>query len=932
MGVVFRNGRPFGAAKEDVTVVTNFEDLTNLSNKETNHLYVTTSDSKSYYYDITTQTFKPLTSNMVIPGNEDQIVAANGHGNAKPNSGYLYSKMSSIGENFSSASLLESKLPAMKIELAGTSSTEDYWGNSHSGILAMTWNPLMQLLGDAVKGSPVFSMRGKGIIDIESGNRVYGTDSRSFTSPGVVSHAAMEVYEDTPSPFIANKKMNEDNLIYPYLSFKQSSTLMMTDMALIQAMGGSSLLMDGNIDVRLRGSGVKHGSDYLNFGSTQFWVDPGSIFKMATDDKLDSTYPYTDPTVPEGTTRPLFLMQAGSSISSQILMSTGLPITTDSNPIDDLDDAFINQNRGFFTGRNCGWTDSSSKWVRSKVVAYSTDWSYDIDRITQPTFIIQGQSNVTIGGSGKFGCRICSEGKTMFAVQNLPDTIMGVKIGAGEGAESEWEILQGPDSQQFIKFGAGNKAKLDIAFEPMGINSLKFSPEETCGISFTPKNTDLCCQWGTLDGVIDCSDVYIFNDGLNRIELRDDAVIHMKGTRRKYDQNSYEYTASNSDNVTIITNKDYTGMTVQDLSKEDYENFTKPLQEKSKFSVNKWYYKRGGDIVSTEYYADRYYIVMEGFGWTKDGSSKYYCFHYWDANDYTYNFSTMYSWTDFQNWLHRNYGPNATVTNGVMRYVYSAVGGGYDMYFSGTINNIQQGFNSETQYDLNTVWNDISSSDQSKILKYYTNKENSIVVANDVRTDMKYNTIISAYTYSTGRQNGEDWAAPVQCRPKGPVFQLYDSSNICMRDANVGPSLQYTYMLDNPTETYDFTQSQYEVITQFLNSADYTTFLQNATFESASLDLSEIISLAEGDDEAPGTKLFITYTGKWKTVKNHVDSNGTDPIIEMVGPSELRLYGGATIKAITEWDKTTITFSGTENEGEVSFTIDELRALKNLLT
>jgi hypothetical protein len=48
----------------------------------------------------------------------------------------------------------------------------------------------------------------------------------------------------------------------------------------------------------------------------------------------------------------------------------------------------------------------------------------------------------------------------------------------------------------------------------------------------------------------------------------------------------------------------------------------------------------------------------------------------------------MYNWTDFQNWLHRNYGPNATVTNGVMRYVYSAEGGGYEMYFSGTINNI----------------------------------------------------------------------------------------------------------------------------------------------------------------------------------------------------------------------------------------------------
>jgi len=54
MGVIFRNGRPFGAAKEDATIVTNFEDLTNLPNKETNHIYITTADSKSYYYDVTT--------------------------------------------------------------------------------------------------------------------------------------------------------------------------------------------------------------------------------------------------------------------------------------------------------------------------------------------------------------------------------------------------------------------------------------------------------------------------------------------------------------------------------------------------------------------------------------------------------------------------------------------------------------------------------------------------------------------------------------------------------------------------------------------------------------------------------------------------------------------------------------------------------------
>nr|DAD58846.1 MAG TPA: hypothetical protein [Caudoviricetes sp.] len=33
MGVIFRNGRPFGAAAQDVTLVTNYSDLEELINK-----------------------------------------------------------------------------------------------------------------------------------------------------------------------------------------------------------------------------------------------------------------------------------------------------------------------------------------------------------------------------------------------------------------------------------------------------------------------------------------------------------------------------------------------------------------------------------------------------------------------------------------------------------------------------------------------------------------------------------------------------------------------------------------------------------------------------------------------------------------------------------------------------------------------------------
>jgi len=54
---------------------------------------------------------------------------------------------------------------------------------------------------------------------------------------------------------------------------------------------------------------------------------------------------------------------------------------------------------------------------------------------------------------------------------------------------------------------------------------------------------------------------------------------------------------------------------------------------------------------------------------------------------------------------------------------------------------------------------------------------------------------------------------------------------------------------------------------------------------------------------------------------NEVLSNGTDPVFEMIGSSELRLTNGASIKAETKWDTTFVTFGGTSAEGEVSFTL-----------
>jgi len=253
--------------------------------------------------------------------------------------------------------------------------------------------------------------------------------------------------------------------------------------------------------------------------------------------------------------------------------------------------------------------------------------------------------------------------------------------------------------------------------------------------------------------------MFISTDGLTRVELRDEAIIQMKGAEHKTDCGVEAKTAS--DTFEIVTTTDYTGMTVEDLSENDYKNFQKELDKIAGFSSQKRWNITGGNITSREYYPDRYRITLEGFSRTETGSSRYYCFYYYNRDRYTYTFSTMYNWPEFQEWLHRNYGANATITNGVIKYVYSATGGGYEMYFSGTINNIQVSITSETQYPIGTAYGDLASTDQSKISSVYKNRDAATVIANDVRTDMKYYTDITGFAYTTNSQQGENWKPPI---------------------------------------------------------------------------------------------------------------------------------------------------------------------------
>jgi len=90
MGVIFRNGIPYGATESDVTTVAEFADLYDLTDKQENHLYIVEETNKPYRYDEETDDFYLLASDIPsIISERDEIIVGNGSNWAKGN-GHKY--------------------------------------------------------------------------------------------------------------------------------------------------------------------------------------------------------------------------------------------------------------------------------------------------------------------------------------------------------------------------------------------------------------------------------------------------------------------------------------------------------------------------------------------------------------------------------------------------------------------------------------------------------------------------------------------------------------------------------------------------------------------------------------------------------------------------------------------------------------------------
>ena len=884
---------------------------------------------------------------MTIPGQDNQIVAADGQGNAKANSGLLFSKMGSVAD-FSNASILEAKTSAMKIELTETNSTEDYWENPHGGSLTMTQNPLIQFLGDSELGSPVFSMRGKGIIDIDGGisyhkngmraEKIYGT--KPYTP--WLSEQAQEYYSKVTSPFDPEKKLGNDDLVYPYFMMKESATALFEGSSLLHICGGSSLFMDGNADVRITGSYANDGV-VCPQGRTFVSVDPGCTFIMSP-----LYYDETEKVMKASEYTPVVEITSGANDTlGQIIISAqgewhdaerrGSWGNYEHWPIyNPMINNGINHLAQFWSGESFLNEDRKYRFAHTKLTTSKPLLRYletMLAGVKQPSVMLQGKTNIIIGDEGTIGARIgCYGSDSRIGIDWTTQGNTGIRLGSDSGAISIYEVLPAADTITHFRFGPAESCRTAIAIEPHGIFSYKVNPTQVCGIAFAPRCTDIICQWEGFEGIFEGNQVFAQVEGNSHFEFLDDSTVIMRGPTTIGWNAKILTSSSEEDAIRITTSTNCDGFT--------YEEFWKTLTEKEQEEVTEFLIPNfsckgrvvvNGTVTATEHYPDRYYIIVEGATVPKFPETSYN-FFFVKSDAWSWDAATVMNWQEFKDEVKKVYGENAVASDVTVKDIQQRAFG-YWHYIRAQITNARSSCNSETEYAIGTSYENLTEEEKTQIKnkKATWDFSSATVISNDVRSDMTYDNVCQNYTYKTGTHLGQDWVDPINAKT-GPVTQMYGLANFCMR-GNVQikngnddpvPSQQVVSFTIIPIETYDFSKSQSELIKDLISGEDYSTLkaeIRSYLSTNSIYHFDHIYSISQNED-----KIDVTVIFEYKKIDR---AENFAPFVEIIGNSEIRIANGVSITTDNINGESAIKIEAPE--GKVSFTLAELKALKDLI-
>lgn len=931
MGIIFRNGIPFGAAEDDVTTVYAYEDLFDLTDKKENHLYIVEETSIPYRYDTETEQFYPLGKDMTIPGQNNQVVVADGQGKAKANTGGFYASGS---DNISKMDFGYSEL---ELKSLTEYAPDTYWGlNKNEAKIHLKGNPLLQMINQE-DGGPIISMLGRGIIDFKGDRYSFG-DCTNYTQaqrkqssqPTWMSENAYVVYRNTHSPF-SDKNMGEEDAIYPLLSLKHCATIQATDTALAQFTGGSSFIIGGNADVVIRGADDM-GKSSTRYGRTRVDIEPGSHFIMQMHD--DKQYP----------TAPFFLME--SSNGGQIILSTALKATTgkwtnfregdeDFNGIKlfrgNVDTPLVSLNsKSIFGNGYKVWFALNGSSIKT------TNFHSDMEKYENTTCVLQGNTNLVIGDGGHIGMRIGPDFGGDISVDWTPlsNTTTNIKFGGMTGSAQEYLIEPNTNAVQFIKFSTYSGGATVLNVVPHGSTSFQFSPENVFGMTVTPSSTNIICQWKHLTGIFEGQDVFVqIEDNIHK-EMLNNSILIQKG---------YSDSPINMSDTTIDVNKKRKVNLTNFYIPSSYNNFENYYNANDN---NKTIFLSAimhVDSLSESFIPDQYtndYVKVTNSYKRNMYKTRLSFNNNYDYVDMIISYASDTLYTKEENFrASYYYGAFAStyeITSRVSSVVDSKLLGYYNgkYYYQAVLNVFVQNFFCYTfkPYNGGTVYSKLDSEDKCLIaqqlhLKDYEFNDRLVVVQSaPIQVSNPEYEIITSMQHL-----GEDWSRPIQQggenrNANGSIIQTYDASNFLMR-SNLPKPVPYSSV--NLTVANDYTgyTNKRELITAFKNSTDYDTFLNSISFYHE-YELWDIYDITV----KTSTNIIVLYTAKKVGWDAHLKSVADNPVLELTGQSELRLYDDIYIKGEVEYGTPVYTFGDSKHpEDQVSFTLDELKYLKRFI-
>ena len=205
-----------------------------------------------------------------------------------------------------------------------------------------------------------------------------------------------------------------------------------------------------------------------------------------------------------------------------------------------------------------------------------------------------------------------------------------------------------------------------------------------------------------------------------------------------------------------------------------------------------------------------------------------------------------------------------------------------------------------------------------------------------VTETVKYSvSTTSTYTGNTETHLGKNWYGPIQTADrignkdwdKSPIIQAYGPVNICVRE-KYAPGAEYHMTVTTTENEFDLTDMG-AAIRAFVASSHYQELLDYITANYSTKELYYINRISSTASTTEYEVYFFLKDNDWSL---EVASHTNTPVVDITEGSELRMYGGAKIKAVTKYGETTYEFSSSDsNEEPVSFTLSELKALKQLL-